>query len=593
MLQNLNKNVVNMQPNYSEDLEEPVLLPALFPNLLCNPNSGIGVAMACNWLPYNFRELVTEIIIPHLKGYTTDYEHICPDFPTGGNIVNKEKVVTINSTGRGSIVVEGQWKQEQRNGKNLIVFYEIPYGTKIEYEEQGKAKGIIPQLRKAIQEEKISDVIDVRDESSKTIRIVVECAADANIDKVIAQILTETDLRKSFSANYVALVGKTPKLLNMFEAIRIYINHNLNCIQREFEYEYQKTADRIEILEGLIWAVQNIDKVIYYIRNNEDIRVIKSTLTDRQHKAILDMRLGRLSKLEEEKLQKELFEKNKYLVHCDMMINSEEARKELLIERVSCLAEKYGDDRRTTTISKEIISTKATKSQKIRQIIAEDVFVSLTAKGYIKSVPVKSYRQSAADLYTIKTQTTDIILLFSSLGKVYRLKVAEIKQCTSKDKGTAIRTILNLEENEEILNIFSMNTDEKHPYIVGFTKMGLVKKSEKTIFVGTTQNKNGLKAATLNEGDCYLGWFECNGDYAVVLSNSGRCIKFDLSTVNAVGKTARGVKAINLESENYVLDVKVISPNIDYFNIFSYNKIRNKDIALQQRGGKGKCLVVK
>ena len=592
MLQNLNKNVVDMQPNYSEDLEEPVLLPALFPNLLCNPNSGIGVAMACNWLPYNFKELVTEIIVPHLKGYTTDYEHICPDFPTGGNIVNKEKMTSINSTGRGSIVVEGQWKQEQRGNKNLIVFYEIPYGAKIEYEEQGKPKGIIPQLRKAIQEEKITNVTDVRDESSKTIRIVIECAADANIDKVVAQILTETDLRKSFSANYVALVGKTPKLLNMHDAVDIYVEHNLSCIKREFEYEYKKTADRIEILEGLIWAVQNIDKVIYYIRNNEDIRVIKPTLSDRQYKAILDMRLGRLSKLEEEKLQKELFEKNKYLSHCEMMINSEDARKELLIERVTCLAEKYGDDRRTTTISKEIISTKATKSQKVREVIPEDVFVSLNSKGYLKSIPVKSYRQTAADA-VIKTQTTDIILLFSSLGKVYRLKVSEIKQCTNKDKGTAIGSLLNLDKNESILNIFSMNTDEKHPYIVGFTRKGLVKKSEKSIYVGVTQNKNGLKAATLNDGDEYINWFECNGDYAIVLSSDNYIIKFDMREVNAVGKTARGVKAINLNDGKYVLDAVIVSPQVDHINILRYNNIHNKDIALQKRGGKGKCLVVK
>ena len=593
MLQNLNKNVVDMQPNYSEDLEEPVLLPALFPNLLCNPNSGIGVAMACNWLPYNFKELVTKIIVPHLKGDTTDYEHICPDFPTGGNIVNKEKVTTINNTGRGSIIVEGQWKQEQRGNKNLIVFYEIPYGTKIEYEEQGKPKGIIPQLRKAIQEEKITNVTDVRDESSKSIRIVIECAADANIEKVIAQILTETDLRKSFSANYVALVGKTPKLLNMHDAIRIYVEHNLNCIQREFQFEYDKTAARIHILEGLIWAVQHIDEVIKYVREGISLCKLTDSIDAIQEKAILDMKLGRLSKLEEEKLQKELQEKIEYLSYCDKMINSEKARKELLIERVSVLAERYGDDRRTTTISKEIISTKVTKSRGVRQIISEDVCVSLTAKGYIKSVLIKNYRQNLTDITTIKVQTTDLILLFSSLGKVYRLKVGEIKQCTSKDKGIAISTILNLEKDERILNIFSMNTDERHPYIVGFTRNGLVKKSEKSIYVGITQNKNGLKAATLNDNDEYIGWYECNGDYAIVLSSDNYIIKFDMCEVNAVGKTARGVKAITLNKDKYVLDALVVSPQVDVFNILKYNSLRNKDIVLQKRGGKGRCLAVK
>ena len=275
MLQNLNKNIVDMQPNYSEDLEEPILLPALFPNLLCNPNSGIGVAMACNWLPYNLHEIINQVIIPHLKEETTDYESIAPDFPTGGDIINPSVIKTINRTGRGSIIVDGRYKIEQRNSHNLIVFYEIPYGTKIEYEDQGKPKGIIPQLRKAMQEEKLTDVVDIRDESSKSVRIVIEYNNSANVERIISQIYNETDLRKSFSANYVAIVGKTPTLLNMFEIIKIYSQHNLSCIKREFQFEYEKTVARIHILKGLIWAVQHIDEVIEYVR--EGISLCKLT----------------------------------------------------------------------------------------------------------------------------------------------------------------------------------------------------------------------------------------------------------------------------------------------------------------------------
>ncbi len=592
MLQNLDKKVVDMQPNYSEDLEEPVWLPSLFPNLLCNPNTGIGVAMACNWLPYNFKELVKKVIIPDLRGETVDYESIAPDFPTGGNICNPQAIKDINATGRGSIIVEGKWYQDERNGHTLIVFYEIPYGAKIEYEEQGKAKGIIPQLRKAIQEEKITDVIDVRDESSKQIKIVIECAADADIDKIILQIFNETDLRKSFSANYVALVGKTPRLLTLFNAISIYKAVNLECIRREFQFKYDKTKDRIEILEGLIWAVQNIDDVVYNIRHGESLRTENGNLTDRQIKAILDMKLGRLSKLEEEKLQKELEEKQKYLIYCELLINDGAARKELLIERVGYLADKFGDDRRTTTIPKEIVKTVNKKSGSARTIIPEDVFVSLTNTGYLKSVPAKSYKQNLMDLKVFKAQTTDIILLFSSFGKVYRLKINEIKQCTSKDKGIACGALVNLEPNEKILNIFSMNTDERYPYIVGFTRLGLIKKSNKSIFVGTTQNKNGLKAATLNTQDEYVAWYESNGDYAIILTNNNYIIKFNLEDVNAVGKTARGVKAITLTENDYVLDTLVIAPTVDRFNILRYN-LHNKDIVLQKRGGRGKCLAAK
>ena len=591
MLQNLNKNVVDMQPNYSEDLEEPVLLPAIFPNLLCNPNSGIGVAMACNWLPYNLRELINQVLIPHLKEETTNYENIYPDFPTGGNIINKDKVRVINTTGRGSIIVDGCWKEEKRNGKTLIVFYEIPYGTKIEYEEQGKAKGIIPQLRKALQEEKIVGVADVRDESSKTIRIVIECEPAANIESIVNQIYSETDLRKSFSANYVALVGKTPRLLSLFDVVSIYTSHNLECIRREYVYEYDKTAARVHVLEGLIWAVQHIDEVVKWIREGKDLCDLTDCIDKVQRKAILDMRLGRLSKLEEEKLQDELKEKQEYLIYCKIMMDSAEARAELLIDRLQELDKKYGDDRRTSLEDKEIVKTAKGGSKK-KIIIPEDVFVTFTSTGYLKSIPARSYKRAGRET-VVKCQTTDMILLFSSLGKVYRLKVDSIKQCGVRDKGTAAGALLNLDKNESILNIFSMNTDEKHPYVVGFTRYGLVKKSEKSLFVGTTQNKNGLKAATLNEGDEYIGWYECNGDYAVVLSSDNYVIKFDLHDVNTVGKTARGVKAITLNDGKYVLDATVVSPQVDAINILRYNNLHNKDLTLQKRGGKGRCLVVK
>lgn len=589
MLQNLNKNVVDMQPNYSEDLEEPVLLPALFPNLLCNPTSGIGVAMACNWLPYNFKELAEQIIIPDLESRTTDYESIAPDFPTGGTIINPGIIKTINATGRGSVIVDGRWKIEQRQGKTLIVFYEIPYGVKIEYEEQGKAKGIIPQLRKAIAEEKINDVVDVRDESSKSIRIVIECATDADIDRTISQIYAETDLRKSFSANYVALVGKTPKLLNLYQAVKIYIRHNLSCIKREFEFEYEKTINRLHILEGLIWAVQNIDDVIQVIREGRNLSEINNTLSDKQIKSILDMKLGRLSRLEEEKLIQEKKDKEEYAAYCKEVIQNENKQKEILVNRVKVLNNKYGDNRRTQIEEKAVIKTTgSTKKTKI--VIPEDVFVSMTNTGYIKSVPAKAYRSTVADTTVFKASTEDLILLFSSLGKVFRLKVKEIKQCASKDKGIACGALLNLEPGEKILNIFSMNTNEKHPYVVGFTKSGLVKKSEKSIFVGVTQNKNGLKAATLVDNDEYIAWFECNGDYACMFTHNNYLIQFSLEEVNPVGKTARGVKGISLSDNDYVVNVFVYSPAVDKIQLKKYN-ITIENIKVQKRAGKGMKIV--
>ena len=584
MLQNLNKNIVDMQPNYSEDLEEPVLLPALFPNLLCNPNSGIGVAMACNWLPYNLHEIINQIIVPHVKEETTDYESIAPDFPTGGDIINPSVIKTINRTGRGSIIVDGRYKIEQRNGHNLIVFYEIPYGTKIEYEDQGKPKGIIPQLRKAMQEEKLTDVIDIRDESSKSVRIVIEYNSSANVERIISQIYNETDLRKSFSANYVAIVGKTPTLLNMFEIIKIYSQHNLSCIKREFQFEYEKTISRIHILEALIWAVQHIDEVIKTIREGKDLSEIMNTFSDKQIKAILDMKLGRLSKLEEEKLIQEKKEKEEYAAYCKEIIESENRQKEILIERLRELDKKFGDNRRTHIQEKVIV--KKTSAAKVKEIIIEDVMITYSNAGYIQSIPLKAYR-TAEYKNSFKCQTNDMILLFSSLGKLYRLKVDAIKQCSQKDKGTAVGALLNLNPGEKILNIFSMNIDEKHPYIVGVTKFGQVKKSEKLIYLGSTQNKNGLQAAGLKDNDQYIGFWECNGDYMSLLTKNDMIIQFELEKVNPVGKTAKGVKGITLSANDYVVEAIVCNPAIDTIKIKKYNKTI-KGITVQGRGGKGR-----
>lgn len=572
MLANLNKDIVDMQPNYSEDLEEPELLPALFPNLLCNPNSGIGVAMACNWLPYNLRDIINKAIIPYIQEEEINYAEIYPDFPTGGELINPAAAEGINKTGKGKIIIDGRYNVEKRGTKTLIVFYEIPYGTKIEYEEQSKAKGIIPQLRAAIETNKILGVSDVRDESSKQIRIVIEVATDGDVDKIINQIYNETDLRKSYSANYVALLSKTPRLFSMPEVLKIYWQHNQMCIKREFKFEYDKTIARIHILEGLIWAVQNIDKVIEYIRANKGLKELNSSLTEKQIEAILNMKLGRLSKLEEEKLIQEKKEKEEYAAYCKSIIDSEDKQKEVLIERLRELDKKFGDERRTTIVPKTIVKARAS-SGKPREVIIEDVVVTLSEMGYIQSIPVKSFK-TAAYVNSFKCQTNDMILLFSSFGKLYRLKVSAIKQCGPKDKGMAVGALINLDQGEKILNIFSMNIDEKHPYVVGITKYGQVKKSDKTIYLGSTQNKNGMKAAGLKDNDVYIGFWESNGDYMTLITKNNMAIQFEMEKVNPCGKTARGVIGIKLAADDCVIKAQL-------------TKTPNKKYPVQLRAGKG------
>ena len=592
-LPSINKKVVDMQPNYSEDIEEPTLLPALFPNLLCNQTSGIGVALACNWLPHNLNDIIDKAIIPYLQDEEIDIDNLYPDFPTGGIIVNQKDVSSIYKTGKGKVIVEGVYHEEKRNGKNLLIFTEIPYGSKIEYSEQGKSKGIIPQLRDAIQKEKIEGVEDVRDESSKQIRIVLELAPEANVDTVLAQVFLETDLRQTYNANQIALVGKTPKLLTLKNVLEIYKQHSLSCVKREFEFDYQKYIDRIEILEGLIFATQRIDHVIRIIRGEATAKNLQTAypeLSNRQVNAILDMKLGRLSKLEEEKLIKEKEQKEEQAEFAKFIIESERLQIKEVIQRLQKLKKQYGDDRRTQVIQKEII--KPTSKKTIKQIIPRDVIVTYNSLGYIQSIPVKVYRAVKNDFIVnhFKTQTTDMILLFSSLGKVYRINVSNIAECGVKDKGTAVGSLVSLENGERIINIFSMNIDEKHPFIVGFTKMGLVKKSDKTIYLGETQNKRGIKAAGLNSDDEFINWYECNGDYAVLISHDDYIIQFELEKVNPVGKLAKGVKGISLEKDDYVVKALVCSPAIDRIEYKKYNKIIN-GIKVQGRAGKGKKYV--
>lgn len=584
-LANLNKNVVDMQPNYSEVLDEPVLLPAIFPNLLCNPTEGIGLAMACKWLPHNLND-IAGIIKNYIENENLDYSNLYPDFPTGGTIINQDEISKIYETGKGKVVVEAKYKEEKRGTKNLLVFYEIPFQVYLE--------PLLEQINKAYEAEKIQDISAVRDESGKKgVRVVVELVKDANVEKVLAQLFAETDLRKSYSANQVALIGKTPKQLTLKEVLDIYVEHNLNCILKEHEYEFGKANARIEILEGLSKALEDIENIIALIKQSASAAVAKTKLmeqygfTEAQAKAILDMKLARLANLEKIEVNNELEEKRAYATSCKEIMENQLKQKTILVQRLQELVKKFGDKRRTDVIQKTVV--KAAKTKEAKVVVPEDVVITINKDGYLQSIPLKSYKSTAKTgiINSFKTQTTDMILLFSNKAKVYRMAAGDIAQCGVRDKGTAAGSILKMESGEKILNIFSMNIDEAHPYITGFTKSGLVKKSDKTIYIGSTRNLNGLKAHGLNEGDEFISIYESNGDYAVVGTNNGMIIRFELDTINPAGKTAKGVKSIALGEEDFVSSAVVISKSAESVKINGKTTKISK-IIVQGRAGKGR-----
>ena len=580
MLYGIDKDVVPMIKNFSEDEYWPTVLPAVFPRLLINGAQGIGVSLSNTWLPHNFTE-TADLLLKYIETGELDYDNYYPDFPTGGMIINQSDLGQINRTGKGKVIVESKYRIEGQE----ITFYELPYQVYIE--------PVIDEIKQAITDEKISGITDIYNKSDKKqISLVITCSGDPAA--VVAQLFANTNLRKQFNANQNGIISKTPIMINLQKYADTYIQHNTECIKHEYEYDLAAAQKRIHILEGLAKALEDIDNVIALIKKSNNKTEAGKNLRDtynlsvEQSDAILKMTLSRLAHMEQIDIANELQEKKELALQCQSVIESEIKQKELLCKRLRALVKKYGTKRRSEVTQKDLPIR--TSSSKAKEVVIEDVVLCLTETGYIKSIPLKAYRSITGVKISYKLRTDDMILLFSSLGKVYRIKVNEIKQCGLKDKGIALGALLGLESGEVILNMFSMNIDEKHPYITGVTKNGLVKKSDKNIYIGSTQNKRGFIGAGLKEGDSYIWFGETNGDYMSLITNDNMIIQFDLEKINPVGKTAKGVKGIALAENDYVIEVVVCNPAIDTIKIKRYNKTIN-NIVVQNRGGKGKKFV--
>ncbi len=580
MLCGIDKDVVPMIKNFSEDEYWPTVLPAVFPRLLVNGAQGIGVSLSNTWLPHNFTE-TADLLLKYIETGELDCDNYYPDFPTGGMIINQSDLSQINKTGKGKVIVESKYHIEGQE----ITFYELPYQVYIE--------PVIDEIKQAITDEKISGIIDIYNKSDKKqISLVITCSGDPTA--VVAQLFANTNLRKQFNANQNGIISKTPIMINLQKYADTYIQHNTECIKHEYEYDLAAAQKRIHILEGLAKALEDIDNVIALIKKSNNKTEAGKNLRDtynlsvEQSDAILKMTLSRLAHMEQIDIANELQEKKKLALQCQSVIENEIKQKELLCKRLRDLVKKYGTKRRSEVTQKDLPIR--TSSSKAKEVVIEDVVLCLTETGYIKSIPLKAYRSISGVKISYKLRTDDMILLFSSLGKVYRIKVNEIKQCGLKDKGIALGALLGLESGEVILNMFSMNIDEKHPYITGVTKNGLVKKSDKNIYIGSTQNKRGFVGAGLKEGDSYIWFGETNGDYMSLITNDNMIIQFDLEKINPVGKTAKGVKGIALAENDYVIEVVVCNPAIDTIKIKRYNKTIN-NIVVQNRGGKGKKFV--
>ena len=602
MLRDINKDTVDFMPNFDEEEKEPVVLPARFPNLLVNGSSGIAVGMATNMAPHNLNEAI-DASIAYMRNPEITIEELNkiikgPDFPTGAKILGKKGIKDAYQTGRGKVKLRGIANIEPfKKNRERIIVTEIPY-------QVNKAR-LIEKIANLVKDKRIDGISDIRDESDrKGMRIVIEIKRDYNANIVLNNLYKYTQLETTFGIINLALVDGVPKILNLKELIKYYIDHQKEVVTRRTQFDLDKAKARKHIVEGLIIAIDNIDEIIKIIRSSYDDNEIKGIflerfgLTDVQSQAILDMRLKRLSGLEIEKLNAENKELEETITYLLSILNSEEKLISLIEEELNEIKEKYGDKRRTKLAPDE-------GEIDIEELIEEeDILITLTNDGYIKRLPVDTYRVqnrggkgiSAAntkeDDYIKRIMTTNThedLLFFTSFGRVYSLKGYEIPEGSRTSRGQAIINILSLNSGEKITEIMTLSELGDNDQIVLQTQNGKIKKTDATNF--TSIQRNGIIAIGLEEEDKLVSARHIENEEELIISTkNGMTIQFNTKDVRSMGRQARGVRAIRLDKDDEVVSMN-IKGNETYLLVVTENGFGKKtsfnNFKNQNRGGKG------
>ena len=589
MLAGIKKKNVDFTPTYDDADEEPITLPAVFPNLLCNPNTGIGVAIACNWLPHNLKEVASAIY-----DYIDGKEPMLPgpDFPTGGIVINKNDIPNIMRTGHGSIKLRGKYNIE----KNKIVFYEIPYGVTIE--------DLLANIAEVCNNKEIEGISEIRDESNKKgIRVVIECQKGIEPSSLINKLFAKTKLQISISYNQIALVDKTPVELNLKDCCKIYVDHNIDCLKKELNFDLHKAEDRLHIIEGLLIALEDIDNVIALIKKSSDSTkakealITKYSLSEIQAKSILAMRLSSLAHMEKVELENEKKELVDKIADIKDVLTNHARQLSMIKDNLSAIVNKYGDNRRTELAQ---ISVKP-EEKEIAEVIPENVVVTLTQNGLIKKVPTSSFKvqrrggkgvKSADEsiMEMISTNTVDTLMFFTNKGKMYRTIVDNIPTGTNASKGIAINTIVNLENDERVIAMSSLYRKTNAKYVVFVTKQGLFKKTYIEEYMKTNRN-NGIAAIKLKEEDSVVGVTFLDEEDVILITKGGYAIHFETKSINPIGRLTSGVKGIKLSENDEVENILPVHKTTDSIAIIGKDGLGKKmelsDFPLQGRGGKG------
>ena len=605
MLRDINKDTVDFMPNFDEEEKEPTVLPARFPNLLVNGSNGIAVGMATNMAPHNLNEAI-DASIAYMKNPEITIEDLNkiikgPDFPTGAKILGKNGIREAYKTGRGKVKLRGIAKIEPfKKNRERIIVTEIPY-------QVNKAR-LIEKIADLVKDKRIDGISDIRDESDrKGMRIVIEIKRDYNANIVLNNLYKYTQLETTFGIINLALVDGIPKILTLKELIKYYIDHQKEVVTRRTQFDLDRAKARKHIVEGLIIAIDNIDEIIKIIRSSYDDAEIKGIflerfgLTDLQSQAILDMRLKRLSGLEIEKLNAENKELEQTITYLLSILNSEEKLIKLIEEELNEIKEKYGDKRRTKIVKDE-------GEIDIEELIEkEDILITLTNDGYIKRLPVDTYRVqnrggkgiSAAntkeDDYIKRIMTTNThedLLFFTSLGRVYSLKGYEIPEGSRTSRGQAIINILSLNSGEKITEIMTLSELKEDDQIVLQTRKGKIKKTDAENFKSI--QRNGIIAIGLEENDKLISARHIEKEEELIISTKdGMTIQFNTKDVRSMGRQARGVRAIRLNKDDQVVAMN-IKGSETYLLVVTENGFGKKtsfnNFKNQSRGGKGiKC----
>ena len=604
MLTDIEKNTVDFMPNFDDRLQEPTVLPAKIPALLVNGSSGIAVGMATNIPPHNLTEVINGIIKIIDDDNVTDEQLMQiikgPDFPTGGMILGREAIKQAYTTGKGKITVRAEAEiEEMSNGKQKIIVTSLPY-------QVNKAK-LIENIANLVKEKRIEGISELRDESDRenAVRIHIGLKKDANARVVLNQLYKNTQKQDTFGVIMLALVDGQPRILTLRQCLDYYIDHRKGVILRRTQFELDKALARAHILEGLKIALDNIDEVINIIRSSYDDAkerlMERFGLSDIQAQAILDMRLKTLSGLQREKIEEEYNELMKLIAHLREILGSEKLVFEIIKEELTEVKEKYGDERLTKIVAAE---GEFNEEDLIKE---EQMVVALTHFGYIKRMPIDTYRSQkrggkgisgistreedfVKQIFT--TSTHDTVLFFSNKGKLYRLRGYEIPEAGRTAKGTAIVNLLSLDAGEKISAVIPISDFEDSKYLLMATKNGLIKKTPLQEY--NSSRKTGLLAITLKDDDELIDVRLTDGqDNVVLVTEKGLCITFDEKDVRPVGRSAQGVLGIRLDEDDTVIGMESILSNNKGVTLLAITengfgkRTELDEYRVQNRGGRG------